>query len=428
MKKTIFALVVVFIIALIAMPYVTGKVAHSETEKLVDRMNQDTAQFGYTEITSYERSYKSTQSSFKYLSPLGDDELEINYSCGGNHGVLSYAFECKIDSFEEYQEVVNKYLEGQDPLSVSGAVSVFGKIKQKVMLDAIQAKGTGGESVSFEGGDFDVTTNKGLNSFLVSGKLGALNILESNGNVSLDGSTLNMDIDVADDGLQFGNGNINIDKLKVIAEKDNTFQLAKMNLAFSAKENGDNIDFNYNVSGEGVETASDANRLSLDKVFLKFIVNGFDRSSAVKLNDIVKDISEGGDVTPQQQAVVISAMEGTLKKGLNIKLDVNANAQKEEFVSNLDIRLIEDSTLADFSTVLYNPESILEKMNLSVTANIPDSFLPYVGPLAFVIPTSPLFNRQGEVSKTDISLKKNDISLNGEKISFQELITLLQQR
>ena len=139
MKKTIMILAVVAITAFLAMPFITGTVAEKGIHQLVENINQRSSEYGTTEIMSYERGYRSTSSRFKWTPPTIYKELidgEIVYSCDGSHGVLGFSYTCKLDSLEGYTQFVAQQLEGKDPLSLSGSISVLGNNEQTLQLAA----------------------------------------------------------------------------------------------------------------------------------------------------------------------------------------------------------------------------------------------------------------------------------------------------
>ena len=103
MKKIVITGAVILVTAIVSMPYVMGVVAEKATRNIVSNINQDSAIYGNTEITDYQRSYKSTQSSYKYSPPssfadIGWNFGDIEYKCDANHGVFSYTYICKLAS------------------------------------------------------------------------------------------------------------------------------------------------------------------------------------------------------------------------------------------------------------------------------------------------------------------------------------------
>lgn len=421
MKKIIIIVIVLVAAAFIGMPYITGKVAQSETEKLVERMNQGNQKYGYSEIVKYERGFRSTQSSFKLLFPLDGDELEVLYSCDGSHGVTSYAYECQIDSFGEYQAFVAEHLQGNDPLSLTGSVSAFGSINQKINIAPIENIEIDGDTMSSEGGFVNFETNRELSEYKVDGDIGASKFSIDGAILNIASGKLNGDIEVADDGVQLGEFGL-VASGFIYSINSYTLEVENFQLDTATTGNGQNIEIDYTVKTQNIDIKSEKNFPSIKKAVINLSGEGFDRASIAKLTKLVQEMSEQGDITPQQQAVLIPAAEGLLKKGLGLKLDVDVDFDKDKMTSVFDFKLIDDATITDLSAVLFNPESLLDKLSIESNTFLPDTLLAIDNTLATTVENNPMFNRKGNGFSSELVLKKDNMSLNGEKVTFEELM------
>ena len=417
MKKIILIVIVLAVAGVVGMPYVIGKVAQSETEKLVEQINHDNNGVIYTEITKYERAFKSTQSSFK----LRFDETEVHVNCDGAHGIISYAYECQIDSLGQYKEFIDTYLQGKDPLSFVGNASAFGSFEQRINIDAIETIEVDGDKVSSDGGFINIESNHKLSGYKVKGNIGASEFSADGALLKMASVKVNADVEVADDGLQLGELGLLASNF-IYSIDSNTFNVKDFKLAIETAASGESIGFDYGINAQDLVIQSEKDFPPIKKAIIKFSGNGFDRTSVAQLTKLVQEMSEQEEITPQQQALFMPAVEGLLKEGLGLKLDVDINFDKEKMASQIDLKLIDDATITDFSAVLFNPESLLDKLTLESDIFLPDELLDIDSSLATAVENNPVFQREGSGFKSDLVLKKNDISLNGEKLTFNELM------
>jgi len=423
MKKIILILVVLLaVVAFIGMPYITGSVAEKETRKLIEQTNQQSSSFAYTEIVKYNRSFKSTEASFKSLLSSDGDETEVYYSCNGSHGVTSYSYRCEIDSFDEYKVFVEEYLQGKDPLSLTGSVSVFGAIHQRVNLDKIEPVKIEDGTLSSAGGFIDIETDQSLSGFKLEGDFGTSEFSDDEGSFKINSIKLNGDIDVADDGVQLGEFDFIASKFFIQAE-DSVVEVEAFELDTESTGNSKSIAFEYAIKTKNVNIQSpDADIPAIKEAKINFSGEGFDRASVAQLTKIFQEMSEQGDITPQQQAVLIPAAEGLLKEGLGLSLDIDVNVDNDKMTSTTNLKLIEDATITDFSAVIFNPESILDKLAYDSSSFIPSSMLSLDASFAPIVENSPLFIQKGDGFKSELVLKKNNMSINGKKVTFDELM------
>jgi len=110
---------------------------------------------------------------------------------------------------------------------------------------------------------------------------------------------------------------------------------------------------------------------------------------------------------------------------LGLKLDVDVDFEKDEMTSKIDFQLIDDATITDLSAFIFDPVSLLDKLSLENSIFVPDTLLEFDDSLAVTVQNSPMFNRKDNGFKSELVLKKNNMSLNGEKITFDELMNAI---
>jgi len=140
--KKIIILVLVIAAVFIGGPFYSGKVAETETMKLVEKMNQSSTEYGSTEVLKYDRGMRSTSARYKYTPPAAfaaftKDFGEIVYTCDSSHGITGIDYTCSLEGESVYSKFVAENLDGKDPLSVYGSISAFGGISQTIALDEV---------------------------------------------------------------------------------------------------------------------------------------------------------------------------------------------------------------------------------------------------------------------------------------------------
>lgn len=142
MKKSVFISIFLTIALLLGAPYLSGKIAETQTLKWVDAIIREPKLYGDLDVVSYHREFASSRAKYAYTPPLllakilqSNDAIE--YSCDSQHGVWGVDFACQLERAGAYIEFVEQRLAGVDPLSMHGSLSAFGKITQTLDFDAI---------------------------------------------------------------------------------------------------------------------------------------------------------------------------------------------------------------------------------------------------------------------------------------------------
>ena len=145
MKKSVFIGIVLTIALLLGAPYLSGKIAETQTLKWVDAINRESKLYGDLDVLSYHREFASSRAKYAYTPPLllakilqSNDAIE--YSCDSQHGVWGVDFACQLERAGAYTEFVEQQLAGVDPLSMHGSLSAFGKITQTFEFDHPNAR------------------------------------------------------------------------------------------------------------------------------------------------------------------------------------------------------------------------------------------------------------------------------------------------
>lgn len=447
MKKTIMILAVVAIIAFLAMPFVTGTVAEKGIHQLVENINQRSSEYGATEIMSYERGYRSTSSSFKWTPPAIYKELidgEIVYSCDGSHGVLGFSYTCKLDSLEGYTQFVAQQLEGKDPLSLSGSISVLGNNEQTLQLAAFETKDSESSNavMSVKPAQLIISSNMELSKFDVDGEIEGFNLSFAGGEMSLGEIELNADIDISEHKMGIGESELTLENFTMQpkqGEEGENMSIDRLSFASEVQENGENLDVDYRMGADKFSFTSPESvtkkAVDLQDAVLEFSLHGLDaiktNSIYEKFSDFYKNIDategEAGLAEMSPLLEILPDLEALLKAGLTLTTEISAKINQQKMEVGLELVAIDRLTMADFMAVMSNPASILDKMTANVKTVLPESLLSQQVMMQKSVENSPLYEKKGKAYQSIIKLEKDNIQVNGKKMTVDDLTMLIMQ-
>jgi len=435
LKKLFIVIVLVLAALLFGAPYYTGKVAEAETLKLVDSMNQSSAEYGSTEVLNYDRGLRSTTARYKYTPPAPFETFskefgDIVYACESNHGVTGIDYTCALEGESAYSKFVDEKLDGKDPLSVFGSISAFGGITQTIALDEVKGLEVDGATLNFPKAQISLATDTNASSFDISGGSDAFE-MEGNGEkLSVGKMTIEGDFSQVTGSLFTGDMLMKVDHVNTVgALGESSFK--GLSVSSDASEQGDTLSSKVLFSikevvapGLPFETAEDIN-FGLD-------LAGLDTQSVIEYQEFVQQVQRdtlaalenGSEVDPNQMAQIMPILEGMLKEGLkvNSKMSAKLNGKPNEIA--LDLKLLESLTLAQMGLFMTNPDDALAKLDVSLDASL-DKALVDAQPLAAAfIAQSPLMAAGSDDYSVDLKLGKK-IELNGKAMSFSELQVLV---
>jgi len=435
LKKLIIVIAFVLAALLFGAPYYTGKVAEAETLKLVDSMNQSSAEYGSTEVLNYDRGLRSTTARYKYTPPAPFETFskefgDIVYACESNHGVTGIDYTCALEGESAYSKFVDEKLDGKDPLSVFGSISAFGGITQTIALDEVKGLEVDGATLNFPKAQISLATDTNASSFDLSGGSDAFE-MEGNGEkLSVGEMTIKADFSQVTGSLFTGDMLMKVDHVNTVgALGESSFK--GLSVSSDASEQGDTLSSKVLFSikevvapGLPFETAEDIN-FGLD-------LAGLDTQSVIEYQEFVQQVQRDtlaalendSEVDPNQMAQIMPILEGMLKEGLkvNSKMSAKLNGKPNEIA--LDLKLLESLTLAQMGLFMTNPDDALAKLDVSLDASL-DKALVDAQPLAAAfIAQSPLMAAGSDDYSVDLKLGKK-IELNGKAMSFSELQVLV---
>lgn len=437
MKKSALLIVILIIALFIGAPYITGRVAETETLKMVEVIKKDHRNYGHLEVISYNRGLMSTDAQYRFTPPallasILQSADPIEYGCESEHGILGIDYLCRIEGNGAYAAFVKESMNGKDPFSIHGSVSVFGNITQTYELEAIKNLALEGQIINLPKALMTIETNNDMSSFKFNGHSDAFQFEDDA--TSLDIGTLNVKGNLTSIGAMLFTGpfELSLDQFKVKNEQD-SFTLKQFSIATLSTENGDNMDNKAAIKIDSFETInSPISRIeNLDGVFE---LNGLDTKALSEYQRITLDIQqqamaafEAGQepsVDPNVMAQLLPIFQSMLKPGLEMNFDLSAKLDGADNKLSLKSSLLEKLGFADLAMFSINPDQILKKVDISLDTSLASSLIDTDPMISSIARQSPLVEKTNDAYKLNVAIGEN-IELNGKTITFEELQQLI---
>jgi len=437
LKKLIVVLVLLLIAVFIGGPYYAGKIAETETRKLVDKMNQSSAGYGSTEILDYDRGVRSTSARYKYVPPAQFGEYyqqfgEIIAACESQHGITGIDYSCTLEGESAYSRFVAEKLDGKDPLSVYGSISTLGAISQTIALNEIKNLELDGATLSFPNAKMSIETDAEASAFKLNGNSDAFVMTGNGETLSVGGTVVNADFTRTSDLLFTGDMLMELDHFKSSGVNGET-SWKNLSVTSNANEHGDTMSTDVKFAAASLITPG-LPLESIKDLEFSFAFKGLDKQALVDYQQLIQQIqrdavaSQDGEIDPQfeaaQMAKLMPVVERMLKQGLEVNSNLSAqlDGQANEVVLNL--ALLESLSLAQMPLFLTNPDEALKKVDVSLTASLGKDLVDTQPLGAAFIAQNPLVVA-GD-SDYSLALKLGEeIRLNGKTMTFAELQGLI---
>ncbi len=433
MKKTVIAGACLIGVVLAA-PYVTGSIAESETRNLLADMNQKSAEYGVTKITSYERGYKSSQVAYEYEMPAGlaaltDFKGTILYNCDYSHGFTGIDYSCNFQQNEGYQTFLQEEFGGEDPISITGGISAFGGLTQEITSKAINKTMDDGSVLKLAPSEIIVESGGDFSAYDVVAKLGALDMSSNDGSLVLSESEMDWQIETTDLGLFVGDYSMSMDSMKFSEGESSSADIKDIVITGSTSERGDKIDSTVVFELGSLDSQSEK-PVALKNAKMTADILGVDAQALAEYQEFARNMQtemiaslekQGEpDVDPTQMMAILPILEKMLDKGLTIKLAAAGELMDEPNAIELDIKLLEKTSFTQLSAFMFDPESVLKSFDIRLNSSLNDKFLASEPMLKAMISKSPLFEQDGDDYETKVKIGEQS-EVNGKKVSFQEL-------
>jgi len=132
-----------------------------------------------------------------------------------------------------------------------------------------------------------------------------------------------------------------------------------------------------------------------------------------------------GSYQPNAQEMQAKSMalvpiaEKLMTKGMAVDIEANGEIFKETNSLSLNLKLLDNLTMADSMMFAFAPQEAFKKLNVSFNTSIKKSLVENI-PLVTMATSNPLFSEKKNAYELDIKLGENP-TLNSENVTFEEL-------
>ncbi len=430
MKKGLIAVAVLVAGGVAAMPYVTGKIAESETRNMLGIMSEKPEQYGRMAIKQYDRGYRSSKVSYDYELPaslalMAGGEKTYVVDCDYVHGLLGITYDCDFLGNPEYKAFIEKEFDGKDPVSLTGAVTMGGGWSQNLAIEAIDAETDTG-TFKLEPSTMSVQTNKEFSVYEGEVKLGKFDIASVEGTLKMNPSNLVFNLKPTEIGLYEGKYTMDVGDLELLAE-GNTMTMSGLTLDAEGVERGEVMDAMVDLSLADFSGGG----ASAKNVKLKYDVLGLNSQALLDYQEFANQMQadmlaslEEGDVeaaTANQMMALLPIVERMLDKGLKLNVKASGDIMEKPNSMQIDMELLKKTSFTELSALAFNPESVLSHFNVSMAASLNQGLVQSNPQLGAMIANSPFFKSVDGNYETALKVGEES-AVNGQKVSFQQLM------
>jgi len=438
MKKLMIVLAILIGVVILGAPYISGKVAESETHRLVEEINQSPANYGAIKILSYDRSFRITESTFRYMLPaalsMATKIQSIDYNCHSKHGITGINYSCGLIKKDAYKRFVDSNTGGRDPISITGSVSLFGSVHQTLKIDSIKNLESGPSTLNLANTELSVRTDRQLSSYDVSGHSDGITLLNGAERISIGAIQLKGTLDRSEAGLLVGDTYLDIASLMTKIGNE-TYTIEGLLVETNTLENGEYTDSKTSIAVDSVLTAN-APFNSIDDLNLELDINGINTVAFMEYQDFYSQLQNEvltslesntePDIASDQAQQIIPILEKMLRPELLFDSKFSVRLNQKPAKINIIIDLLDSLTMEQMKTLAITPESLLEKFDIKVDITLNKELVDSTPMLANVIPKASVF----ETSKDNYTSKwrlSKQVQLNGEQLTLAELNAILMQ-
>ena len=419
-------------------PYLTGKIAETQTHNIVNQLNSTLQldnrleQSGHTEILSYQRNFYNSQVSYQVkLSPqysaFFDNSEQVEFSCDVDHNVISVDYLCNVTNNPFYSNLISTYFKGDDPISISGNVNAFGDFKGGLTIEQIDnLKLQDDGEISIAKTQFNVNTDKTLSNYNISGGTNKLSFKTSTESVLVDNLVLTGDLKEIDGGLFTGDFNFSIANT-VLKDINNTVSIQGLNTTGIADLNGDNMDSETAVKIDKITLANAPYEVA-ENLNLMLTVNGVNKEALVEYQALSQKLQQ--QMLNENQSTEIGladigpVLERMLDKGFNLNFGLSGKLDNNENAFSFDLELLQSITMDDIIALAYAPLETLDKLDISIASQFHENTVNADPKLAASVINSPLFEKSNNEYLMDMKIGPK-IELNGTTLTIEELSAII---
>ena len=390
MKKIIFAVGLIIMLAVAGTPLLSGLITQRIIKQSFDDINQmyvDTGSDIFIEIQQYEKKYFSSQIEWKIklgaLKSLYGVE-EIVFIDRIDHGFSNVVSKTSLEKNKWFMDFVDNKLEGKNPIAVTTEYKLSGDIKTTIVLDAFSFK-DGNTVFEIKPGQIVVAFGKDLNNIFSEMSWAGCSIP---GKFSVDNLLANSKMEKNYTYIWEGMTSLSIENIKAVGTKE-SFEMADLKcdyeLNFNKPENELSIGLGNSIKsitmGQG----------KIQDIFSKININNIDAmgyeefmaSYSQILNNAMAQIETEKThpdtmkkVFEKQMASIgrklLGAYEKFLKKGFEIQItDARAQLPQGNIKGDIILSLKKDVTMGKLVPIVIQPSKALDIFYLKSNVRMP---------------------------------------------------------
>lgn len=438
--KKLGVLIVLVVLAVLIMPYVTGRVAESASSQMVGALNEKSDQYGDFVLQDYDRTYRTTTTKLEWSPPMPYAALleePLRFTCLGEHGVMSFDYDCKAENAEKYTEFVQQELNGEDPLRVGGSVSLLGTAIQRVSLEPLSLTDEVGEKVELDGAYFQITSDLDFTQFEVDGKFNGARISGISNDMTVLPGSVGGSLYINQHDLLMGDVTFRFDGLQAKPKTGAVVQLSNITMKSEARENGELMDMLSSLRIGRIEQQDEAagSGDEIDDLDVNFNVTGVNMKEFSEVNQKYRELSQlsfAEEFSAEQESnfnaqmlSLIPELEDLFTGDLALSVDLGAQYKKEPMTAAVNLDLKQAVSFSDFLLLTVQPEAFLQKLDLSIKSVWPNTVVESNPEMWSALPIAPYYQQTDDGYSLDLSASEKGIVFNGQTLSIEEFMALL---
>jgi len=422
--KKIIVLLVIVIAIFVGAPYITGKIAETETLKLVDNVNKNAEQSGNIDVLTYERSMRSTKARYQYTPPphlavFTQEYGDIILNCDSSHGITGIDYSCLFEGESTYSKFVAEELNGKDPISIYGSVSAFGGLSQTVEVTEVKDFEIDGGTLTIPNANITIGSDTSGSEISVNGKSDAFNMQGNGLSMAIGKMNMSGDLQKIAAGLFVGDFLMKLDSITSSGPLGET-KFNDLSVLSEAGDHGENISSKATFTVGEVSSALMPFE-SVKDVSFGLDIQGLDKNAMVEYQKMAQSLQAQGDADISKLMPVFEKM---LKKDLNVNSQIKAKLNGKPNNIDLNVKLLEGLSFAQLPEFMTAPDQALKKVDAKLAASLSKEVVDSQPLASAFIANSPLVAANSDDYAVNLELGEK-IELNGKALSFVELQTLI---
>jgi uncharacterized protein YdgA (DUF945 family) len=434
MKKAIVVLALIVVVVLAVTPFVGGVIMEKTVNKVLEDANTMSAEYamGYSyEVLNYERGYSTTD--FEWKIDLG--ELKHVYGIESiiitehaRHGFSGIESTMSLEKNPWFTDFIDNKLEGQNPFHITTSYSFLGGIESTIACESFSFL-LEGETLDVKQSEIKVSTNRALEDYSVSGTMGGMMAAEviTIGEMSIESDLQKLSTFIWEGEMAFG-----IENIKVVDSNEEA-ELKDLEFAYSveADKGANTIDYSMLFTLDSLQVEDQ----DISDGSLRFSVNGINMDAYEEFMESYMQLYAQmiGDVYGQNEYAMSQNMsqfkmemmgiyEKMLKKDLELQIsDLHFKHNTGKVDGDVTLRLLKDMTLAQFATVAFQPQSLLDIFHLESNVSLPAELIgeepEMLNPLFPGMQTG-IFIKDGDMLVHEAETKDGTLFLNGKELNL----------